>query len=58
MRRGFRAKREAQMFLNTVEVSKLEGLYVDPTAGRRTVASLGSHRLSSQAHVKASSQKV
>lgn len=58
MRRGFRTKREAQMFLNTVEVSKLEGLYVDPTAGKRTVASLGAHWLASQAHVKASSKKV
>lgn len=46
------------MFLNTVEVSKLEGLYVDPTAGRRTVANLGAHWLASQAHVKASSKKV
>lgn len=58
MRRGFRTKREAQVFLNTVEVSKLEGLYVDPTAGKRTVASLGAHWLASQAHVKASSKKV
>lgn len=58
MRRGFRTKREAQMFLNTVEVSKLEGLYVDPTAGKRPVASLGAHWLASQSHVKASSKKV
>lgn len=53
-----RSPHETQMFLNTVEVSKLEELYVDPTAGRWTVASLGSHWLSSQAHVEAPSQKA
>ena len=57
-KRGFKTKRDAQIFLNTVEVSKLEGLYVDPTAGKRTVASLGAHWLASQAHVKASSKKA
>jgi len=40
-KRGFRTKREAELFLASVTVSKATGQYVDPTAGRVTVAHLG-----------------
>lgn len=56
-RRGFRTKREAQVFLNTVEVSKLEGNYVDPTKGKITVGELGAHWLKTVS-VKPSSRIV
>lgn len=56
-RRGFRTKREAQIFLNTVEVSKIEGNYVDPTKGKITVGELGAHWLKTVS-VKPSSRIV
>ena len=39
-KRGFRTKRDAEDFANTVEVRKLEGNYVAPSLGRVTVAEL------------------
>lgn len=44
-KRGFATKRDAQAFAATVETSKLRGDYIDPTAGRITVAELGEPRL-------------
>jgi integrase len=40
MRRGFRSRREAQMFAATVEVAKAKGEYVAPKLGRVTVDEL------------------
>lgn len=40
MRRGFRSKRDAQMFAATVEVAKAKGEYVAPKLGRITVDEL------------------
>ena len=53
-RRGFTTKRDAKIFLSTVDVSKLEGSYVDPTKGRATVAELGEKWLTWQSHLKPS----
>ena len=39
-KRGFKTKRDAEIFANTVEVSKLTGEYVRPALGRVTVAAL------------------
>ena len=39
-KRGFTAKRDAEMFVSTVEVSKAAGEYVRPSDGRVTVGSL------------------
>lgn len=39
-KRGFTTKRDAQMFLNSVEVDKSQGTYIDPTAGRTRVRDL------------------
>ncbi|PPF39935.1 site-specific integrase [Pseudoclavibacter sp. AY1H1] len=44
-RRGFKTKREAEAFANTVEVSKLRGEFVSDIAGRATVRDLGTQRL-------------
>ncbi|MBF6545663.1 tyrosine-type recombinase/integrase [Nocardia brasiliensis] len=39
-KRGFRTKRDAQDFANTVEVQKMTGDYVAPSLGRITIAEL------------------
>lgn len=36
-KRGFRTKREAELFLATITVEKSRGTYIDPRAGRTTV---------------------
>lgn len=40
-KRGFKTKRDAQEFANTVETQKLSGTYISPKAGRVTVGELG-----------------
>lgn len=40
-KRGFKTKREAEVFLATVEVSKAGGTYVDPSHSKVTIAELG-----------------
>lgn len=40
-KRGFRTKKAAEAFANTVEVKKLTGEFIPETAGRITVAELG-----------------
>ena len=37
-KRGFRTKREAELFLASVEVAKSTGRYIDPTRARVTIA--------------------
>lgn len=36
-KRGFASKRDARLYLATIDVSKSRGLYIDPTEGRRSV---------------------
>lgn len=40
-KRGFKTKRDAEAFANTVEVTKMRGEYVAPALGRITVGELG-----------------
>ncbi|MGW4331862.1 tyrosine-type recombinase/integrase [Rhodococcus koreensis] len=40
-KRGFRTKRDAEVYATTVEVEKLTGAYVPPALGRVTVGELG-----------------
>lgn len=40
-RRGFRTKRDAELFLASVEVAKAKGEFVDVAAGRLTIGDLG-----------------
>lgn len=57
-KRGFRTKRDAEAFANTVEVSKLRGEYINPKDARRTVDSLGPGWLERQrGHLKPSSYR-
>ncbi|WIA95845.1 tyrosine-type recombinase/integrase [Curtobacterium sp. MCBA15_004] len=57
-KRGFTTKREAELYAATVRVKKASGDYIDPAAGRETVAALGARWLASRAHLKASSLAV
>lgn len=54
-KRGFKTKREAQAFLNTVEVSKLHGTYVSHTASRTTISQVGQEWLTIAKGTKAPS---
>ncbi|WP_026532542.1 tyrosine-type recombinase/integrase [Arthrobacter sp. H41] len=54
-KRGFRTKRDADLFLASVEVSKARGEYIDPGAARVTVGELGPAWLQRQSHLKPSS---
>src|ERR1700739_3345568 len=55
-KRGFKTKRDAQEFANTVEVAKVRGEYVAPTSGRTTIGELGPAWLERQrGHLKAAS---
>ncbi|GAA4176340.1 tyrosine-type recombinase/integrase [Gryllotalpicola koreensis] len=54
-KRGFRTKRDAELFAATVEVKKARGEYVDPSLGRVTVAERSKSWLSAKkARAKAS----
>ncbi len=57
-KRGFRTKRDAEAFAATVEVAKLRGEYVNPTAARATVGDLGPDWLTRKEHLKPSSHSV
>lgn len=58
-KRGFRTKREAEAFANTVEVSKLRGEYVAPRNARVTLDELGPSWLDRQrGHLKPSGYAV
>jgi integrase len=54
-KRGFKTKRDAEQYANKIEVSKLVGEYVAPSAGKVTIAELGPAWLARQrGHLKAS----
>ncbi|MCL2795853.1 MAG: site-specific integrase [Microbacteriaceae bacterium] len=54
-KRGFTRKRDAELFLHSVEVKKATGEYIDASAGRVTVGKLGAAWLDGRAHIKRSS---
>lgn len=51
---GFRTKRDATLWANSLEVSKAHGNYIDPAAGKVTVRELGEAWLKRQADWKPS----
>lgn len=57
-KRGFKTKRDAQLFAATVETSKATGTYIDPTAGNITINELGEAWLKRQTHLKPSTLTV
>ncbi|MEF3405293.1 site-specific integrase [Agromyces sp. CCNWLW203] len=56
-KRGFKTKRDAELYLAEVEVSKAKGDYVDPADARTTIATLGAEWLATQTHLKPSSYR-
>ena len=54
-KRGFRTKREAELFLASVDVAKARGEFMDARASRMTITALGSEWLANQHHLKPSS---
>lgn len=53
-KRGFKTKRESELFLASTEVSKARGEYIETSAARKTVGELGAVWLADQTHLKAS----
>ena len=56
-KRGFRTKREAELFLASIEVSIARGEFLDPTAARETIGVLGQNWIQLQSHLKPSSRR-
>lgn len=54
-KRGFRTKRDAELFLASVEVSKARGEFIDAAAAKALIGPLGETWLSRQTHLKPSS---
>lgn len=57
-KRGFKTKKEAELFLASVELGKAAGTYIDPSTARVTLSTLGQVWLASQSHLKPSSTAV
>jgi integrase len=53
-KRGFRTKRDAELFLASVEVAKARGEFIEDSAGRKTIGELGPEWLAAQQHLKPS----
>lgn len=56
-KRGFTSKREADLFLASVEVAKAKGEFVDATEARATIGQLGIEWVENLSHLKASSSR-
>lgn len=57
-KRGFSTKRDAEVFLSTIEVAKHRGDFIDPAAGHLRVGVFGPDWISAQSHLKASTFKA
>lgn len=56
-KRGFRTKRDAELFLASVEVSKARGEFIDATEAKALIGPLGAEWLARQTHLKPSSYR-
>ncbi|WP_308465865.1 site-specific integrase [Rathayibacter soli] len=57
-KRGFKTKRDADLYLASVEVKKATGDFIDATAAKVTIDHLGGEWLQMQTHLKPSSYAV
>ena len=57
-KRGFRTKRDAQLFLAATDVRKATGEFIDSSAARITIDEIGAAWIRSQTHLKPSSYAV
>jgi integrase len=53
-KRGFTTKRDAEIFISTVEVAKHKGDFIDPAAGHVRIATFGADWIAAQSHLKPS----
>ncbi|VXC38858.1 Site-specific integrase [Arthrobacter sp. 9AX] len=56
-KRGFKTKRDAELFLASVEVSKARGEFIDATAAKALIGPLGAEWLARQTHLKPSAYR-
>ncbi|HEU0205527.1 MAG TPA: tyrosine-type recombinase/integrase [Pseudolysinimonas sp.] len=56
-KRGFRTKKQAELYLATIEVSKSQGDYIDPAAGRVTIDRYGTEWMRGLSHLKPSARR-
>ncbi|CAH0274625.1 Putative prophage phiRv2 integrase [Arthrobacter sp. Bi83] len=56
-KRGFRTKRDAELFLASVEVSKARGEFIDAMAAKALIGPLGAAWLARQTHLKPSAYR-
>lgn len=57
-KRGFRTKRDAELFLASVEVRKSVGDFIDPVRSKISIGDLGQEWLESQSHLKPSAYRA
>ena len=57
-KRGFKTKKEAELFLASVEIAKARGEFIDAGDARVTIKMLGTMWLAQQTHLKPSSLRV
>jgi integrase len=57
-KRGFTTKKDAELFLASVEVRKATGEFIDATLSRATIGALGASWLASRTHLKPSTARV
>ena len=55
---GFTVKRDAELYLASIDVAQARGEYVDPRAARLQIGNLGRTWLASQTHLKPSTYRV
>lgn len=57
-KRGFKTKKEAELYLASIAIDQASGSFIDPAMSRVNIGTLGDAWLVSQAHLKPSSQAV
>jgi len=57
-KRGFKTKREAELYVAAQTVSKARGEYIDATAAKITIGALGATWLANRTHLKPSTARV
>ncbi|WP_378144790.1 tyrosine-type recombinase/integrase [Cnuibacter sp. UC19_7] len=54
-KRGFKSKKDAELFAASIEIKKATGEFIDAAAGRVTMTALGADWIATQSHLKPSS---
>jgi len=57
-KRGFRTKKEAELFLASIDIAKAKGEFIDGAAGKATIGALGAIWISTRGHLKPSTMRT